>query len=172
MSKIPLLTIVILFCLFGCSSQKKLVTEAPFMIKDPSCQDYTAGREEGGSGFTLSLPIADNAEDLTFEEVFFRGHIMKPSLLQNENGSVLVCDHKNKNIQANPDMVMHADPKEEIGNQPPSLLRNDQIEFPFELEKDEVVISYREKGKKRILYYKMKGVKEKPPLVYPSLPKN
>jgi len=172
MRKIPVLTIVVLFGLFGCSSQKKLVQEAPFTIKDPSCQDYAAGREEGGSGFTLSLPIADNVEDVTFEEIYFRGHIMKPSLVQNENGSVLVCDHKNENPNVKPDIIMHADPKEEIGNQPPSLLKPDQREFPFELEKDEVVISYREKGKKRMQYFKMKGVKEKLPLVYPSRPKN
>jgi len=172
MRKIPVLTVVILFGLFGCSSQKKLVMEAPFTIKDPSCQDYTAGREEGGSGFTLNLPIADNMGEVTFEEVYFRGHIMKPSLVQNENGSVLVCDHRNEDLKVKPDIVMHADPKEEIGNQPPSLLKTDQKEFPFELEKDEVVISYREKGKKKMHYFKIKGVKEKLPLIYPSRPKN
>ncbi len=172
MKNIPVLTIVLLFGLFGCSSQKKLVQEAPFTIKDPSCQDYAAGREEGGSGFTLSLPIADNVEDVSFEEIYFRGHIMKPALVQNKNGSVLECVYRNENPGVNPDMVMHADPKEEIGNQPPSLLKTDQKEFPFKLDKDEVVISYREKGKKRIQYFKMKGVKEKLPLVYPSRPKN
>lgn len=172
MRKIFVLPIVLLFGLFGCTSQKNLVQEAPFTIKNPSSQDYAAGREEGGSGFTLSLPIADNEGDVTFEEIYFRGHIMKPSLVQNENGSVLECVHRNENPKVKPDIVMHADPKEEIGNQPPSLLKSDQKEFPFELDKDEVVISYREKGKKRILYFKMKGVKEKLPLVYPSRPKN
>ena len=172
MNKIPLLSIVILFGLFGCSSQKKMVQEAPFTITNPSCQDYTAGKEEEGSGFTLSLPIADNEEDITFEEVYFRGHMMKPTLVQNEKGSVLECVYKNENTKVKSDMIMHADPKEEIGNQPPSLLELDQKEFPFELEKDEVVVSYREKGKKRIQYFKIKGVKEKLPLIYPSRPKN
>ncbi|WP_297761756.1 hypothetical protein [uncultured Muriicola sp.] len=172
MRKIPVLTVVILFGLFGCSSQKKLVREAPFTIKDPSCQDYAAGREESGSGFTLILPIADNVGEVTFEEIYFRGHIMKPSVVQNEKGYELVCKHKNESPEEKPDIVMHADPREEIGNQPPSLTKSDQKEFPFELEKDEVVISYREKGKNRLLFYKFKGVKEKPPLLYRSLPKN
>ncbi|NNJ88362.1 MAG: hypothetical protein HKP53_03085 [Eudoraea sp.] len=172
MRNLPVLTIVVLFGLFGCSSQKKLVQEAPFTIKDPSCQDYTAGREEGGSGFTLNLPIENNLEDVTFEEIYFRGHIMKPSLAQNENGSVLVCEHKNENLNVKSDMIMHADPKEEIGNQPPPLPKTDQREFPFELEMDEVVISYREKGQKRMKYFKLKGVKEKQPLLYRSRPKN
>ncbi len=172
MRKIPVLTIVILFGLFGCSSQNKLVQEAPFTIKDPSCQDYAAGREEGGSGFTLSLPIEDNVGEVTFEEIYFRGHIMKPSLEQNEKGFALVCIHRNENPEEKPDIVMHADPKEEIGNQPPSLLKTDQKEFPFKLEKDEVVIGYKEKGRKRMLFFKIIGVKEKPPLLYRSLPKN
>ncbi len=172
MRNIPVFTFVILFALFGCSSQKKLVEEAPFTIKDPSCQDYAAGREEGGTGFTLSLPIADNAGDVTFEEVYFRGHIMKPTIVQSDNGYVLECNHKNENTEMKTDMVMHADPKEEIGNQPPAIPKSNQKEFPFELDKDEVVISYREKGEDRTLYFKMKGVKEKLPLVYPSRPKN
>jgi hypothetical protein len=169
---IPVYTIVILFGLFGCSSQKKLVQEAPFTIKNPSSQDYAAGKEEGGSGFTLSLPISDNLGDVTFEEIYFRGHIMKPSLVLNENGRVLECVYRNENLEVKPDMVMHADPKEEIGNQPPSLLKTAEKEFPFELEKDEVVISYREKGKNKMRYFKMVGVKEKLPLIYPSRPKN
>ncbi len=172
MRKISVLTIVILFALFGCSSQKKMVMEVPFTIKDPSCQDYAAGKEEGGSGFILSLPIIDNKDDVTFEEIFFRGHIMKPSLLQNEKGTTLICKWENKNKQGTPDMVMHADPREEIGNQPPSLLKTEEVEFPFDLEKDEVVIGFRKKGKKKIYYHKMKGVKDKLPLVYPSRPKN
>ena len=67
---------------------------------------------------------------------------------------------------------MHADPTKEIGNQPPSLQKSEPADFPFELGKDEAVISYLENGKKKKFFYKIKEVKEMLPLVYPSRPKN
>ena len=172
MIKAPVFTFILLFALLGCSSQKKLVDQTPFTVDGPSCQDFAAGREEGGSGFTLNIPITGYEGNVTFGEVYFRGHVLQPTLEQNEKGTTLVCVYKNESPGKMHEIVMHADPTQEIGNQPPSLQKSEPADFPFELGKDEAVISYLENGKKKKFFYKIKEVKEKLPLVYPSRPKN
>ena len=69
-----------------------------------------------------------------------------------------------------PDIVMHSDPKKEVGNQPPRLRTEEEKTFPFELNADEAVLSYLENGK--VKYVKISGVKDKPARIYPGRPKN
>jgi len=45
-------------------------------------------------------------------------------------------------------------------------------EFPFELAPDEAVISFVEESSNKVIYYKITGIKDKEPLLYPSRPKN
>ena len=159
--------------LFGCTSQKKIVENAPFVIDKPSCQQFAAGREEGGSGFVLKIPIASVTEaEVTFGDVYFRGHVLSSTTQKEGNKQVLICEFTNKKDGPKPDIIMHADPMEEIGNQPPSISKQQEKEFPFELAKDEAVLSFRAKGKNKWKFYKISGVKDKEPLIYPERPKN
>jgi hypothetical protein len=173
MKQIPIYTIVILFGLLGCSSQKKLTETAPFVIMDPSVQDFAAGREEGGTGFTLKFPLKEYGDDISFVTVYFRGHQLQPTMEMGENTSVLICEFKRENSAVKPDIIMHSDSREEVGNQPPGPINMIPDEKPaFELKADEAVLGYKEKGKKRIKFFKVSGIKEKAPKVYPSRPKN
>jgi hypothetical protein len=65
---------------------------------------------------------------------------------------------------------MHSDPKKEVGNQPPGSISKKDKEFPFELKKDEAVISYKNSAgdpqKSKITYFKITGIKTKPSLIY------
>ena len=159
--------------LFGCNSQKKLASEVPFIIDKPSCQQYAAGREEGGSGFVLRIPIAGMATtDVSFKEVFFRGYILSPEMVKEADGMVLLCEFKNPVAAKKTDIIMDADPKQEIGNQPPEMIAKKVKEFPFKLAPDEAVISFIEGSSNKAIYHKIGGIKDKEPLMYPSRPKN
>ncbi|QBA65435.1 hypothetical protein [Muriicola soli] len=171
MKKIPFYIVIILFGLFGCSSQKKLTSEAPFTVEGANCQEYAAGREEGGTGFTLKIPLKGELTSIDFQQVYFRGHAMQPELSTIDGESVLVCLYENIKPDGGKGLVMHADPREEVGNQPPAML-GEKEEFPFELNADEAVIGFSEIGKKKLNYYKITGIKEKIPVQYPSRPKN
>ncbi|MCE2613658.1 hypothetical protein LVD13_11805 [Flavobacteriaceae bacterium D16] len=161
--------VVILFGMSGCSSQKKLVEQAPFSVEKPSCTPFEGGLEASGSGFVLQLPISTQAEDeITFEKVFFRGHILNPEWVTEEGNRFLQCRYMRKGKEK-PDIIMHDDPMMEVGNQPPGEIVEKE-EFPFKLKPDEAVIAYRLKGK--TVYTKISGIKEKSPLIYPSRQNN
>ncbi len=163
---------VLLLGLFGCTSQKKLVSEAPFTIKTPSSQEFASGREEGGTGFTLRLPFEEAPEDVEFMAVYFRGHSLEPRMVMEDGKSLLLCEFRRESSDGNGKFVMHADPMEEVGNQPPARLGEKDASIPFELDANEAVLEYRKKGKKKSRFYKIGDIKEKLPRQYPSRPQN
>ncbi len=172
MKKITLFCSILLLGLFGCTSQKKLVKEAPFTVENPSSQEFASGREEGGTGFILRIPLEEAPEDMEFLAVYFRGHSLQPELVMEEGKTALLCQFMHESPDGNGKFVMHADPMEEVGNQPPARLGGKEGAVPFDLEADEAVLEYREKGKKKSHFFKIGGIKEKLPRQYPSRPKN
>lgn len=173
MKKTLIILTSFIFGLFGCTSQKKLTSDVPFTLEKPSCQQYAAGREEGDSGFVLRIPIAGIATtDVSFKDVFFRGHVLSPEMVKEATGMVLLCEFKNSAATIKPDIIMDADPKQEIGNQPPEMITKKVKEFPFQLAPDEAVISFIEGSSNKVIYHKIGGIKDKEPLMYPSRPKN
>ncbi len=172
MKKTPLYTFVLILGLYGCSSQKKLVENPPFSVNNPTSQEFTAGREEGGSGYILKIPLDGMSRTILFEQVYFRGRLLEPET-EIENGIItLICKFQRTMPDKSRDLIMHADPMEEVGNQPPSLLKENEEDFPFELNSDEAVIEYKEEGKRKSRFFKISGIKEKMPLQYPSRPQN
>ena len=157
-----------LFGMGGCSSQKKLVKQAPFLVEKPSCTPFAEGREASGSGFVLRLPVVvQTEEDIVFEKVFFRGHVLDSEWVTEEGKQILQCrfEKKDKDKQ---DFIMHDDPMMEVGNQPPGKIKEE--DYPFDLKPDEAVIAYRHKGKTR--YSKIVGIKDKSPMIFPSRENN
>ncbi|MDX1314651.1 MAG: hypothetical protein R3356_04045 [Eudoraea sp.] len=157
--------VVVLFGLSGCSSQKKLVKQAPFIVEKPTCTPFDGGRETSGSGFTLRLPVSlQTGDELVFEKVFFRGHVLDSKLVTEDGMQYLQCKYK-REVKQKPDIVMHDNPIMEVGNQPPAEIREKE-DYPFKLNPDEAVISYLHKGKTR--FAKISGVKDKSPVIFPG----
>ena len=165
---------IILGCILalqGCSSQKKLESSAPFVIGQATCQQWTGGKEESGTGFRLQLPIASvDTDNIEFKQVFFRGNTIGIEVERANENMTLVCDYfYEKTVK--PDIIMHADAKEEVGNQPPKL-KHKKDKFPFELKPDEAVISYLVNGSNKLRYIKIGEVVDKPSRIYRSRPQN
>lgn len=161
--------VVMLFGVAGCSSQKKLVKQAPFIVEKPSCTPYAGGLEASGSGFILRLPVSLNTEEeINFEKVFFRGHILNPEWVSKDGKRFLQCVYKHKSMEK-PDIIMHDNPLMEVGNQPPGEVAEKE-DFPFELKPEEAVIAYSHEGKTS--YAKISGVKDKMPYLLPAKEKN
>ena len=159
----------ILLGVLGCSSQKKLATDAPFSVEKPTCTPFAGGREESGSGFILRLPLSfQEYTEVAYDAVYFRGHILTPMLLEEAGKQVLYCRYE-RTPKTKPDMIMHDDPMQEVGNQPPAE-KVGKKKFPFELQPEEAVISYRIDD--RIKYVKVSGVKDKTPELLPARPNN
>lgn len=155
--------------LFSCSSQKKLQKETPFQLGSASCQHWAGGKEESGTGLILKIPIMAIEEgDVAMQNVYFRGKMTKLNLEIQEGKTYAIAKFEEPSMEK-PDIIMHADPKQEVGNRPPKM-KDAEIDFPFELADDEAVISYMEKEK--LKYAKISGIKEKAPLIYNSKPMN
>ena len=65
---------------------------------------------------------------------------------------------------------MHSDPKEEVGNQPPGSINRKNADFPFDLNRDEAVVSYKvmtgDPKNNKVTYFKITGIKSKPSRIY------
>ncbi len=152
--------LAMVFSLSGCSSQKKLVKNVPFEMGQATCQSWTGGRPESGSGIKLEIPVlSENMDNMKMQQAFFRGKIADINLESREGNWIATANFMKVNSEKQ-DIIMHEDAKQEVGNQPPKL----QEKFPFEISADECVVSYIEGN--RIKYFKIEGVKEKKPLLY------
>ncbi|MEO0572828.1 MAG: hypothetical protein AAF039_14065 [Bacteroidota bacterium] len=160
MKAITYMIIVLTLSLFSCSSQKKMVDQPPLELGKASCQSWLGGRPEAGSGLLLEVPIlSGDMGNVKLQQAYFRGKIAAVIMESTENGWVAKANFKNQNT-GKPDMVMHSDSKQEVGNQPPKL----NGKFPFELNPDQCVLSYMDAD--TLKYFKVEGIKEKQPLIY------
>ena len=163
--------ILTVFSLYGCSSQKKLTTAPPFSINNPSYQQYVGGREESGTGFILQLPVdVEAGNEIDFLEVFFKGHVLEAEIKEDGENLRIVCNYKDTSEDKKPDIIMHSDPKEEVGNQPPGSINRKNADFPFDLNRDEAVVSYKvmtgDPKNNKVTYFKITGIKSKPSRIY------
>lgn len=130
---------------FGsCGSNKDLQERAPAQFD----QVYTT---KTAKGLRLNIPvIAIQDKRNSLDSVYFHG--MKSELEQSEEKPNLYVANFRIGMG---DMVMHKDPKEEYGNQPPQLPEKS----PVKIEKDEALLVFTQNGETK--YYKLTGIVEK-----------
>lgn len=139
--------LVLVFGLLSCSSQKKLQTMTPFEIGNATCQQWTGGRAESGTGTTLKIPVSQmDVNAIELKEVFFRGKKVSVILEEENDEKYAVANFSSKN--------------------------DNSIEETNKLKLDptEAVLSYLENGE--LKYTKVTGIKDKQPILYKGKPKN
>ncbi|MGB5653729.1 MAG: hypothetical protein WBM56_07825 [Robiginitalea sp.] len=156
--------------LMSCSSQRKLETDPPFTVERPTVEYWVGGREESGTQMRFEARWNPrNPSEITLDSLYFRGRVMKAEPKETETGFLITGTY----IENMPktDIIMHADPRQEVGNQPPKPLNKSKA-FPFDLLPDEAVISYLAGNAEKKQYYKIKGVVEKQGRISPGRTKN
>lgn len=160
MKPVLYMILVLTLSFSSCSSQKEIVSQSPLELGEASCQSWKGGRAESGSGMLLTVPVSgDNMELMQLKRAYFRGKVADATLENTENGWLVKANFVNQNLEK-PDIIMDADPKKEVGNRPPVP----KIKFPFELGKDQCVISYMDGDTEK--FFKVEGIQEKKPLLY------
>ena len=151
---------VVLFSLSSCAGGKEtgynFDQEPPFTLGVVYYQDWVAGVREGGSGTNVYITIDRYADDVVIMDIYFRNKKLKA---QNspQNRDQYVGYFKN---QSRPDIIMDIDPVKESQNIPPEP-------FPFQLEEDEVVLSYLHKDEVKFL--KISKIEQRPMIAYPGV---
>lgn len=153
--------LVALLALFGftnCGNGKKLQEDAPLPIEQPFYTTWTGGVKTAGSGLNLYIPVnSTESREVELDSAYFRGRKAKLERSGEDVGSshsdVYVAYFRTAEKQKAPELIMHRDPKKEFGNKPPEIIGD----FPFELEDDEAVISYKKNGKTG--YFKLSNIR-------------
>ncbi|MFT6843656.1 MAG: hypothetical protein ACJASR_002440 [Psychroserpens sp.] len=144
-----LLGSAILFSFSQCGNSKnisnQLETKTPFSIEKASYNDWVAGVKGGGSGTNVIVTIKDlDANNVVIDSMYFRGRKVKVEVKSSN-----YIGRFNSYLNQRQDKVLHSDSQKEFGNQVPII----EKEFPFDLENDEAIISYKEKRK--LKFYKI-----------------
>lgn len=148
---IKLICFTLLFS--NCASNKyKLEKNAPFNLKEAFYQKWTAGIKGGGSGLNISIHLEkDDPKTFQIKGVHFMSNYSKLKLGKPNTYQGFIKTKENSE-KTNIDGVVEKTNKET------------SIEIPFELKKDEAVITYETEGKKK--YFKIL-LKKKEPANYP-----
>lgn len=126
---------------FQCISTKEVAStnfeeRVPFKIKSVYFQEWFAGIEHGGTGYTLYLPVVQKGSDVSVEEVYFR----------NLKGRFYFQDGRYIAILKNPNKSYVFTKVEKPEN------------YPFDLKDNECVVTYVENDITK--FYKMSIDKE------------
>ncbi|MFD0863085.1 hypothetical protein ACFQ1M_12795 [Sungkyunkwania multivorans] len=150
----------------GSAQDLKLEKKAPLAIKEGQayCQQWVAGIKGGGAGYQLFIPVAEESK-FTLEAAFFRGLKTTNLYFKKAGEGYLLTAHFDDGSNSERDLILHEDPKKEVGNQPPKI----KEEMPFKMAVDECVISYKEDGATK--YFKVEGIVQREMQSYPMAPK-
>lgn len=161
MKKSIYIVILSLVGLGSCASQKKLQNKPPFVVEDASFQKLGVNKEDSNFGTAIKIHVnVFNTDTITFKDLYFRGKISE-AITETIAGKIYItAKFMHQNFEK-PDIIMHADPRKEVGNQLPLPKKDKKTDFPFELRDDEAVISYIENHSKKVKFTKIIGVKEK-----------
>lgn len=143
---ISFLSICTTFLFIQCSSTQ-FVKNPEFKVTSATYHSWVGG-QPGAGGINVKIDL-ENAKEINFGAVYFRG---KQTKLKRSKKNVLLGYFPRK-INTNV-FVLDKNPVKELKNSPPI----DENKFPFQLEKNEIVISYSYKEK--IKYFKTKIVKK------------
>ncbi len=141
-----------------CNSPKiSFQTKTPFKITESYYQDWVGGIP-GVSGTRIQLIIDNLKPDVIPDSLFFRGTRLKIEIRTNQKRTVWVAHYNDKPKK---DFNMTDRPVGEYGNTLPKMTK-----FPFDLKKNNAVLSYYYKG--ILNYYKIENLRKKESLFYPA----
>ncbi|RCS28466.1 hypothetical protein DUT90_00300 [Polaribacter sp. WD7] len=123
----------------------KLENNPPFAI-DNAIYSTWAGGQAGVRGMNVTIQLKE-ASDIVFDSLYFKNKVVK---VEFKEATIIIANYSlSKKIPS--DIILDIDPKKEIVNKVPS-----DKKFPFELKKNEAVLSYQVGGITK--YYKIPNI--------------
>lgn len=154
MKVLSILTIIIGFSQCG---SLKFETNPPFEIMSATYQNWSGG-QPGVGGTNVKINYTSTSE-MVFDSVYFNNKVTKLEFKQ-ANSNKLVVGFFNR-IRVKNEIVLDKNPTKELNNPVPNLQK-----FPFELNENEAVVSYKLNGK--IKYFKISNLEKEQVMNFPS----
>jgi hypothetical protein len=146
----------------NCQSSQKLKNPTSLKIGEVYYENWEAGVQDIGSGYTIFIPILNYPKNITLDSVYFKGNKAK---LEFKNNTVFVGRFKTTTNKKQ-DIIMSNEPYAEYANKVPVLPEK----IPFELKDDECIVSYL--VEEEIKYFKIEGIVRKAYILYQTVPSN
>ena len=158
---ILILVIILLgfsFCSATKNNMKEITTKnPPFKVTKATYNTWVGGKQ-GVKG--LNIAIAIDKLEIKLDSVFFRNR--KAVLMRDISIKENIFNGVFTILKTQHDYNLDIDPLKEYGNKAPVISRK----MPFELERNEAVVSYLYKGDTH--YYKIENLVKKETIIYPS----
>lgn len=160
MKKMKILSILVIIYGFSQCGSLKLEENPPFKITSATYTSWVGG-VPGVSGKNVKITYTSN-KNIEFDSIYFSKRKAKLEINTTKNQKMIV-GHFNTSSQKR-DVILDIDPRKELKNEIPEIKN-----FPFKLNENEAVISYKIKDKTK--YFKIKSLKKGERIFFPSAPK-
>lgn len=159
MKTMKIVSILVIIVGFSQCGSLKFEQHPPFKITSAVYQNWSGG-QPGVKGMNVKITYTSN-KTIEFDSLYFEKRAVDLQIKDSKTNKLVVGYFTSNETN---DLIFDANPVKELQNPIPSMKQ-----FPFELEKNEAVISYKIKGK--IKYFKVSSVKKEKNLFFPSAPK-
>jgi hypothetical protein len=161
MKSMKILLILTILLGFAQCGSGAFVQNPSFEVEKAFYNNWVGG-QPGVSGTKLEIHLK-NASEVIFDSLYFKNKRTKVEVLQKEEITQII-GHYSTSKRINNDLILAIDPTKELQNVAP-IIKN----IPFELKKNEAIISYK-KGKK-ILFFKIIKIKKIEGTLFPLVNK-
>jgi len=151
--------LAIIFTLSQCGSIN-FERNPPFEINSAAYFSWVGG-QPGISGMNVKISYTSD-KNIQFDSIYFRKRSAKLEV-SNTKDQKMITGHFNTSSQKR-EFVMELNPVKEMKNEIPNI-----TSFPFKLNENEAIISYKIKDKKK--YFKIKTVKKGERILFIDTPK-
>lgn len=159
-TSITIASSILILALFTNCASSQFDKKPPFTIKKAMYQEWIGGKP-GSKGTMVTIEFANKVgSDITFDSIYFNNKSAKISVESFNEKTVLSGTFSDTKF-TDKMIIMDKDPKKEFGNEAPKPIKN----IPFELAKNECVISYSVNNKNR--YFKLEKLQKSKTIIYP-----
>ena len=157
---ISILSSILVLTLFTNCASSQFDKNPSFTVEKAQHQEWIGGKP-GSKGIMVTIEFTDKVEDnIKFDSIYFNGKSTNLSIGSFSEKTIISGNFGNSNFSEKI-VIMDKDPKKEFGNDVPKKNK----ELPFELSKNECVISYVINNKK--LYFKLDTLQKGKAIIYP-----
>ena len=157
---ISILSSILVLTLFTNCASSQFDINPSFTVEKAQHQEWIGGKP-GSKGIMVTIEFTDKVEDnIKFDSIYFNGKSVNLSVGSFSERTVISGNFSNSDF-ADKMIIVDKDPKKEFGNEAPKPV----TEIPFELSKNECVISYIVNDKKR--YFKLDKLQKGKTIIYP-----
>ncbi|MET2986402.1 hypothetical protein [Aureibaculum conchae] len=155
-----IITSILILTLFTNCASSQFDKKPPFTVAKAKYQEWIGGKS-GSKGTMVTIEFAEKfGNNITFDSIYFNDKTTNLSVSSFNEKTVISGNFSNSDF-TDKMIIIDKDPKKEFGNKAPKPA----IKIPFELSKNECVISYTVNDKKR--YFKLDTLQKGKTIIYP-----